>query len=283
MASLTISEIAMHSTVHIECKNALNNSSNGTGFFFSFHSHENIHVPVIVTNKHVVENSCQGSFHLNMCGSDNKLSYGNHQQVLLDNFEQRWFKHPDPDVDLAIMPYGTVINSMIQNGLNPFLCPLNSSLIYSEEALNSLLPIEDIVMIGYPSGIWDHKNNLPIVRRGSTATPVYVDYLGKKEFLVDAACFPGSSGSPIFLLNQGTYTTRDASIVAGSRIVLLGILYSGPLRQVIGEIREVSTPVDTRYVAISQDMLNLGTCIKANRILDFLPILKAAGIIDTLS
>jgi len=44
-------------------------------------------------------------------------------------------------------------------------------------------------MIGYPSGLWDTKNNLPIVRKGITATTPYFDYNGKREFLVDIAAF----------------------------------------------------------------------------------------------
>lgn len=61
-------------------------------------------------------------------------------------------------------------------------------------------------MIGYPNGLWDSQNNLPIIRRGITATSVKKDYNGKKEFLIDAAVFPGSSGSPVFIFNEGSYS-----------------------------------------------------------------------------
>lgn len=36
-------------------------------------------------------------------------------------------------------------------------------------------------------------------RRGITATNINFDYNGKKEFVIDAACFPGSSGFPVFI------------------------------------------------------------------------------------
>lgn len=52
-------------------------------------------------------------------------------------------------------------------------------------------------MVGYPDGIWDEFNNQPIVRRGITATHPKNDFNGKGEFLIDAVCFPGSSGSPV--------------------------------------------------------------------------------------
>jgi hypothetical protein len=40
---------------------------------------------------------------------------------------------------------------------------------------------------------------MPILRRGVTATHPKINYLGRSEFLVDVAVYPGSSGSPIFL------------------------------------------------------------------------------------
>ncbi len=44
-------------------------------------------------------------------------------------------------------------------------------------------------MIGYPNGIWDEANNMPIIRRGITATHPNFNYNGKPEFMIDAACF----------------------------------------------------------------------------------------------
>jgi len=48
------------------------------------------------------------------------------------------------------------------------------------------------------------KNNLPIVRKGITATtPYFLNYNGKREFLVDIAAFARfHSGSPIFVTRE---------------------------------------------------------------------------------
>src|SRR5690606_32118899 len=119
--------------------------------------------------------------------------------------------------------------------------PLDKSLIMSDEELDQLTALEDIIMIGYPNGIWDSVNNLPIMRRGITATHPKMDFNGKPEFMIDAACFPGSSGSPIILLNEGSYRTQD-SIVMGSRVKLLGVLYAGPVSTVTGNIQVVNIP-----------------------------------------
>ena len=40
---------------------------------------------------------------------------------------------------------------------------------------------------------------MPILRRGTTATPIALNFEGRPEFLIDAAVYPGSSGSPVFV------------------------------------------------------------------------------------
>ena len=106
-------------------------------------------------------------------------------------------------------------------------------------------------MIGYPNGIWDATNNMPILRKGITATHPNIDYEGRLEFLIDAACFPGSSGSPVFLFNTNGWTNRDGSMSLGSRVKLLGVLSSGPQHTTTGEVRIVTVPTQQRAVAIS--------------------------------
>ena len=66
-----------------------------------------------------------------------------------------------------------------------------------------------VTMVGYPSGLWDSKNNYPIVRQGNIATPPNVDFNGKEEFLIDIALYPGSSGSPVFLIDHISYIDQS--------------------------------------------------------------------------
>ena len=66
-------------------------------------------------------------------------------------------------------------------------------------------------------------NKIPVIRQGITATPIWNNFKGDKVFLIDAGVFPGSSGSPVFIYNRGTYPTRDG-IAVGSRIKFVGIL-----------------------------------------------------------
>ena len=46
---------------------------------------------------------------------------------------------------------------------------------------------------------------------------------GDKVFLIDAGVFPGSSGSPVFIFNQGSYPTTDG-ITIGNRLLFVGII-----------------------------------------------------------
>jgi hypothetical protein len=167
------------------------------------------------------------------------------------------------------------LDALAAVGKRPFYINLSQGIIASAEALASLDPIEDITMIGYPNGIWDEVNNLPIVRRGITATSASGKHQGKSEFLIDAACFPGSSGSPVFIYNNGSYGGfGGAGLVVGIRLMLIGVLYAGHLHTAVGEIKVVPIPTAAMPVPISQIPNNLGICIQASRILDFTPVLK---------
>jgi hypothetical protein len=130
-------------------------------------------------------------------------------------------------------------------------------------------------MVGYPNGIWDATNNMPIARRGITATHPNLNYEGRREFMIDAACFPGSSGSPVFLYNTGGYATRaEGMVMGGIRIKLLGVLYAGPQHIATGEVRVVNVPTQQRAIAVSSIPQNLGLVVKASRLLDFDGLLR---------
>ena len=113
---------------------------------------------------------------------------------------------------------------------------------------------------------------MPLVRRGITASHYKYDYNGKKEFVIDAACFPGSSGSPVLICNVGSYRDKLGNFMFGnSRILLLGILYAGPQLTVSGDIKVVTVPdAQQRALSISHIPNNLGYIIKSEKIMDFL-------------
>lgn len=266
---LSVSEQMAFSTVRIESEAGI-----GTGFFFRFLEDGKNHIPAIVTNKHVVKNAKVGTFFISSADESGSPDIKKHIPVALDNFENRWIMHPDPNVDLAIMPIAPLLEEANQKGIHPFFIPLTKSIVPTNEQLKELTAVEDILMVGYPIGVWDAVNNYPIFRKGITATHPFNDYNGKSEFVIDAACFPGSSGSPVFLANLGNFVDKKGNTIIGTRIYFLGILYAGPMYDAEGKIIIVDIPTKKDTLAISKIPTNLGYVIKSKKLLEFDHVLE---------
>ena len=254
----------VHSTVRILCSDASGRESSGSGYIYLFCEREGQAVPCIVTNKHVVREAIRGTFNLTLKKSDGSADLGRHDPITVDDIRTICIDHPDPSIDLVAFPIGQILNAASKNGKDYFFVPLGQALLPTRELLESLSPMEEIVMIGYPNGIWDEIHNLPIIRRGITATHPKLDLNGKTEFLIDAACFPGSSGSPVFLANIGSYTDGHGGLSIGTRIFLLGTLYAGPQHTTTGEVVVVNVPTDTKTLAIGTIPNNLGYVIRSS-------------------
>lgn len=264
---LSPSEQLCYSTIRIECITS-NGTSTGTGFFFNFleNKETHTHVPCVVTNKHVVENALHGILVLT-CKMPDGTEYLH--RVNVTDFRQSWIFHPESSVDLCIMPFQPIVEEVLKQGHHPYYIALSANLIPSKEQLEDLSALEDIIMIGYPDGIWDSVNNKPILRKGITATHPKRNFNGEKKFLIDAACFPGSSGSPVLILNQGSYSDRKGTVFIGNRAMFLGVLHAGPQHTAQGQIRFANIP--TTFTSIPN---NLGLVIKSDALYAFEDILK---------
>lgn len=152
-----------------------------------------------------------------------------------------------------------------------FYAITNDNSIATAQDIEELSAIEELVMVGYPIGLWDEKNNFPIFRRGYTASHPAIDFNECGIGLVDMACFPGSSGSPIFILNENGYSNRMGETYLGrQRVMLIGVLYGGPVYTAEGELRVVNIPTSNQTV-LSQTpiMTNLGYYIKVSELQEF--------------
>lgn len=222
----------------------------GTGFIFDFTTDGSY--PCLVTNKHVIyqKNEIDGSEKFAQEGYLNfHLTDGKNYSVKISNFYHE-FKFNKQNIDLCFLPLNNSINFVNQQFVNVLqpqqslsfqtpsmhYPPLQPSVKVSYNYINSshlvnfntIEPIQEILMVGYPIGLSDEVNNLPILRKGITASHIGADFQGKNEFLIDAACFPGSSGSPVFI-----YPGKESSY---PRPRLLGILWGGPQHNVTGKI-----------------------------------------------
>lgn len=261
-----MSEFLMYSTIRIGIHKDGREAGSGTGFFFEF-GVDGKFLPCIITNKHVVRDADSLELHFTYDDGHGSPQHGRH---LVYNWPSTGLilVHPDPEIDICAIPITPLINSLESQGKKAFIIYLTENHIPKDETWNGLDAIEDIIMVGYPNGLWDEHNNLPIMRRGITATHPRFDFDGKPEFVIDAACFPGSSGSPVFIMNSTGYKDRNGNINMGSRMLFLGLLHSGPVQRSQGEIRIVDIPTVQKAITESTVMLNLGYVIKANKILD---------------
>jgi hypothetical protein len=160
---------------------------------------------------------------------------------------------------------------MKEQGANPYYEVLDFSLLITDITEDiDLSSVEEVIMIGYPDGLWDDINNKPIIRRGITATHPFRDYKGLKEFMVDMACFPGSSGSPVFILSEGVFGNKHGAVFEGFRLKLLGILRAGPTIKLEGSASLDSDFSNTSFIrkipVKVESMMHLGLVIKAERI-----------------
>jgi V8-like Glu-specific endopeptidase len=278
MSNLTRAETLMHTTVRLECELHNNRVSTGTGFFFSFKVDDKKSIPVIVTNKHVINKSKIGTFVLTKRNNQGEPVLGSTERIVLNNFESLWIKHPEENVDLAVFPIAPLYHQAGLKGVEFFAPPVGEALLPSAEQLADLTGIENITMIGYPNGIWDEKNNMPIVRRGITATNPKHDYNGLPIFVIDCACFPGSSGSPVLIFDQGGYLDGKGNLnLGGGRLLLLGVLFAGPQHVAEGEIQTIDVPLARVPISLSNIPNNLGFVVKSRKISDFRKLLVPNG------
>ena len=267
MVDVRISEMLTYSTVQIKCEYNNGTHGSGTGFIINLceNNENDTCVPVLVTNNHVVENSKKTVFEF--CLANEKNEPLDTKTITIELSTPNWIKHPDNTVDLRCLALAPLLNEIEKRNGKIFYVPINSELIPNDKQLQELSALEDLVMVGYPIGLSDEYNHKPVLRKGTTATHMKNDYQGKKEFLMDMACYPGSSGSPVFIYNDGTYTTPDGGIVMGNRIFFVGVLYGGPQYSASGTITFSNLPnVPKPIINIPT---NLGIAIKSERILEF--------------
>jgi V8-like Glu-specific endopeptidase len=230
-------------------------------------------IPVVITNKHVVEGAASGKFLVHTAITENgrRRPSGYFFNLEFAEFEPHWIFHPSADVDLCAMPMGQLRAAAEKLGHSIYTCPLGDEHILPDSKLSEFKALEEIVMVGYPRGIWDSTNNFPLIRKGVTASHPAVDFCGKSITVVDIACFPGSSGSPVLRVNEQMYHMSAEGTVteakAGGQAFLLGVLFEGPTMTAAGDIIISEIPTVAKPVAYTQVMMHLGHIIKAKEVL----------------
>jgi len=273
----TVIEQLLFSTVRIEADKASVTEA-GTSFIFSY-EHDSKQYLFLVTNKHVVNGAKIGRFFFTLSDGQNPR-IGERFDIQVQDFQNAWVGHPDPSIDIAAMPLVPVLDHIQQQGKQAFFRSIPHTLVPSDEQLADLDALEEVVFVGYPSGMFDAKNLMPILRRGTTATPPQLDYDGRKVFLVDASVFPGSSGSPVLICNQGSYSTKQG-IVIGTRVLFLGVIAQVVIREEEGKIVIVAAPSSLTPIVRTRQMIDLGIVYKSTTVIETVQeVLRQRGILN---
>lgn len=219
-------------------------TSIGTGFIFlaPLNDPKTRSVILLVSNKHVYVDPTQ-SIILNFTrrDPDNKEGplLGQTTTLQAGEFHGVYTEHPDPEIDLACLNVSVITHpkrGIYYRNLYPKMLA-----DYNEP---DLLPGTEVWFVGYPENRYDTTHNLPLLRRGYIASVPKIDFNGKKQLVIDAQVFPGSSGSPVF-----------ASL--GDKFKLIGIVTETMIRH--EQLQSVHTGVGIGV----QQVLGLGIVLKS--------------------
>lgn len=250
----------MFTVVRLEAVDSEGEEAIGTGFFFQVHGDDTS--DVLVTNKHVIEGADVVRFpiHRTKIDTDGRVELGRHELIATRYSE--WLHHPDPEVDLCCLPVAPRAENFKEKGF--FYRVISSASILTAEELERLPSSIGIAMVGFPTGLWDSHHGLPIIRHGVTASHAAVPFEGESNVVVDIACFPGSSGSPIMFDDRSYFASASK---------FLGVLHSGPTFTNTGNV--VTTAIPTkRQVAVVDAMMHLGYAVSAARVLELAELAK---------
>jgi len=266
------SEQLLFTTTRVQVSYADNTKGTGTASIYTVGIDAGRIAPFLITNKHLVEDEVHGegingkiTVHLGEMKGDKLVPSDINQRINFNNFRSQWHFHPNNNIDLCAMPIAEVLEAFKKEGKTLFYKSFHKEDLPSISDLENLDAVEEVLMIGYPKGLYDSKNNLPLIRKGITACHPAVDFNGEKRGVVDIACFAGSSGSPIVVYSSSLRTSKDGvAKIVRPRSFYLGVLYGGPFHQADGSIEIRQVPTVSVPVSVTPQMIHLGYYIKSS-------------------
>jgi hypothetical protein len=255
------------STVRIET-----DRTNATGFFFGLKGQGDC----LITSRHVIQGASSGLLRMHNAFWKEECHASPTFDIEFDNFEDLWLQHPDNSVDLVALPSHIIDDAASKLGHSAHWMTIESIMVPSPNRLKDLDAVEDVLMVGYLNGLWDKSRNLPIYRSGITASHPALDFCGKPELLLDIACFPGSHGAPVFILDAKGHTDERGNPRIGEpHNLLLGVVSAAATINSDGEIgpTPASMAIRTReefaihltYIIKSQELLRFAEVVPQRR------------------
>jgi S1-C subfamily serine protease len=252
----TLAKQLLFNTVRVFGTKKSGVQSTGTAFLLTHHFPEHGEETFLVTNKHVVADLESGQIAFTRADEQNLPQIGRTFAYRLEeDFGTVFDGHPSPDVDVTVLPISPLLQFSAKSGHPHYSPKITTEILLNQAEEDSVNAFASVAFVGYPIGLYDSVHQTPIVRRGTTATPVGLDFNGQPVFLIDASVFPGSSGSPVF-----TYAETWTGEMADLR--LLGILAAVFQTTSEGELVEMPAPTQKQLRVETQQMVDLGIVFK---------------------
>jgi hypothetical protein len=259
----SITKKLLFNTIRVDTVLEDGSEGSGTAFLFSHTSGSGVHT-FVVTNRHLVEGVRSGGLVFTQ-KRHGQPAFGERFQININDFSHAWFLHPNPEVDLAIIPLRPLEQAARDQGAELYYHAIDSRLAPDASTLRALDALEQVIFVGYPNGVWDQVNLMPILRRGTTATPMALDFEGRQEFLIDAAVYPGSSGSPVFVYQPDTL--RPSQSGGGMKFLFAGVVAAVFFREEANHLVPLPVPPNNQPIMMGSEMIDLGLVIKADAVI----------------
>ncbi len=218
----SLSNQLLFNTVRLTATDESGNANISTGFLVTATEAKGA-IPFLVTCAHSVGKAKFVELACVRAGAGDTPQLGSIESVRISTGDLLSFARQDSNLDVCVIPFAPILNHFETSGKRLFVRPLSLDNFIKSNQRAELNAIEDLVFVGYPKGLYDHVNLLPLIRKGISATPIWADFQGKPWFLIDAEVFAGSSGSPVFILNEGAYPT-GAGLNIGTRFHFVGMI-----------------------------------------------------------
>lgn len=271
---MPIEHAVARSTVRLQAgKTGAPATMTGTGFFYQVtEPTSNLAKMLIITNKHVVKGADQVDFVLSYADSvtalnDQHQPLGRQDLAVSVALQGNIYNHPDPEIDLCGIDVTIPAGKVLQSGKQLRFMSIDSSWLPSQTDRKNMRDIEQVLVVGYPKGLWDEFNNMPISRVGTTATHPLARYKGKTNFLIDVSAFGGSSGSPVFTYEAPLFRQADGNYSPGTKVQFIGVIWGVVESETSGQLRIVDIPSALAPVPVVSTSLNLATALHGDAIL----------------
>lgn len=236
-----ISERIFFSTVRINVETKAGHNVVGTGFLIFKSLKKNESIVFLVAAKELINNSVFATlvFHeaedkdISLLKEKEKI----HIRIGEKDWKNMWFSSSQSDA-FVIAPIMPVFN-FIQKQLGKF-CYFQPISITStkEHQLADISLSEDILFLTYLDEDIIENEPMPVLGRAKLASTLSTKINDKPVFLINGPDTSSCAGSPVFILNEGSFMTKNGPVL-GNRFLFLGIM-SGAIIHGLGEVVKAS-------------------------------------------